>query len=114
MSRWCETWRRRRAIWPQEIPLIQRYKLPPAPRILDAGCGKGEGASRLAQLFTDAPVTGVDIIDAHLDVARSRYADLGPRLSFEHQSIYELKDGDGAFDLTSAATCFTRYRSRSE
>jgi ubiquinone/menaquinone biosynthesis C-methylase UbiE len=23
-----------------------------------------------------------------------------PRLSFEHQSIYELKDGDGAFDLT--------------
>jgi ubiquinone/menaquinone biosynthesis C-methylase UbiE len=61
-----------RAIWPQEIPLIQRYKLPSAPRILDAGCGTGEGASRLARLFTDATVTGVDIIDAHLDFARSR------------------------------------------
>jgi len=80
------------------------------------GCRLRQGRRRLE---ASAALYGcdrdrVDIIDAHLDVARSRYADLGPRLSFEHQSIYELKDGDGAFDLTSAATCFTRYRSRSE
>ena len=36
------------AIWPQEAPLFRRYTLPASPRILDAGCGTGEGASRLA------------------------------------------------------------------
>ena len=43
---------------------------------------------------------GVDIIDAHLDLARARYAGLAPRLSFEHQSVYELKAADRSFDLT--------------
>src|SRR5205814_3932387 len=42
---------------------------------------------------------GVDIIDAHLEVARSRYARLAPRLAFEHQSVFELAAADGSFDL---------------
>ncbi|MGH8800518.1 MAG: class I SAM-dependent methyltransferase, partial [Casimicrobiaceae bacterium] len=78
-----------RAIWPQEVPLLRRYALPAEARILDAGCGTGEAASRLAELFPRARVLGVDIIDAHLDLARSRYASLAPRLAFEHQSVYE-------------------------
>jgi SAM-dependent methyltransferase len=89
-----------RAIWPQEAPLLRRYALPAEPRILDAGCGTGEAASRLAELFTKARVLGVDIIDAHLELARSRYAKLAPRLSFEHQSVFELDAADGSFDLT--------------
>ncbi|MGH7338881.1 MAG: class I SAM-dependent methyltransferase, partial [Candidatus Rokuibacteriota bacterium] len=74
-----------RAIWPQEVPLIQRYALPPDIHILDGGCGTGEGASRLAELFPKAHVLGVDILDHHLDLARSRYARLAPRLAFEHR-----------------------------
>jgi ubiquinone/menaquinone biosynthesis C-methylase UbiE len=89
-----------RAIWPQEIPLLHRYPLPAEASILDAGCGTGEGASRLAELFPRARVLGVDIIDAHLDLARSRYAKLKPRLSFEHQSVFELSAPDHSFDLT--------------
>lgn len=89
-----------RAIWPQEVPLLRRYALPAAPRILDAGCGTGEGASRIADLFPGASVLGVDIIDDHLDLARSRYAKLAPRLLFEHQSIFELPVADQSFDLT--------------
>jgi ubiquinone/menaquinone biosynthesis C-methylase UbiE len=89
-----------RAIWPQEIPLIRRYELPAEPRILDAGCGAGEGSSRLAELFPRARVLGVDIVDHHLDLARSRYASLAPRLTFEHQSIFGLDAADGSFDLT--------------
>jgi ubiquinone/menaquinone biosynthesis C-methylase UbiE len=89
-----------RAIWPQEIPLLRRYALPDAPRILDAGCGTGEGASRLAELFPRASVLGVDIVDHHLALARSRYAKVGPRLRFEHQSIFELREDDRSFDLT--------------
>jgi ubiquinone/menaquinone biosynthesis C-methylase UbiE len=89
-----------RAIWPQEVGLFERYALPPAPRILDAGCGTGEIASRVARLYPAADVLGVDIIDAHLTLARNRYADLAPRLRFERQSIFSLEEPDDAFDLT--------------
>jgi ubiquinone/menaquinone biosynthesis C-methylase UbiE len=88
------------AIWPQEVGLFCRYALPPKPHILDAGCGTGEGSSRLAKLFANASVLGVDIIDSHLEIARSRYANLAPRLAFQHQSVFELKAADQAFDLT--------------
>ena len=89
-----------RAIWPQEVELIRRYALPSEARILDAGCGTGEISSRLANLFPRATVLGVDIIDHHLNVARSRYAKMAPRLSFEHQSIFDLNAADRSFDLT--------------
>jgi len=88
-----------RAIWPQEIPLLRLYALPAEPRILDAGCGTGEGSSRLAESFPGAQVLGVDIVDSHLELARRRYASLAPRLTFEHQSIFELKAADRSFDL---------------
>ena len=89
-----------RAIWPQEIPLLRRYALPAESRILDAGCGTGEAASRVAELFPQAHVLGVDIIDEHLKLARQRYASLAPRLTFEHQSVFGLDATDDSFDLT--------------
>jgi ubiquinone/menaquinone biosynthesis C-methylase UbiE len=89
-----------RAIWPQEEPLLRQYKLPTRPRILDAGCGTGEGSSRLAEMFPQAQVLGIDIIESHLELARERYAKLAPRLKFEYASIFELGLGDGTFDLT--------------
>jgi ubiquinone/menaquinone biosynthesis C-methylase UbiE len=88
------------AIWPQERSLFRRYALPSSARILDAGSGTGEMASRLAEFYPDARVLGVDIVDPHLELARSRYAALAPRLSFSHESIYDLSSADGTFDLT--------------
>ncbi len=89
-----------RAIWPQEMGLLERYAVAPDARILDAGCGTGEGASRLARLFPYARVLAVDILDDHLQRARLLHADLAPRLSFEHQSIFALEAQTGSFDLT--------------
>jgi ubiquinone/menaquinone biosynthesis C-methylase UbiE len=89
-----------RAIWPQELPLLLRYALPAEARILDGGCGTGEAASRLAELFPQARVLGVDIVDHHLDLARARYASFAPRLAFEHQSLFALDAADRSFDLT--------------
>jgi ubiquinone/menaquinone biosynthesis C-methylase UbiE len=89
-----------RAIWPQESGLFRRYALPEEARILDAGCGTGEISSRLAGMFPLSRVLGVDILDGSLDIARSRYAHLAPRLTFENQSIFELRAPDGSFDLT--------------
>lgn len=87
------------AIWPQEVGLFRRYDLPASPRILDAGCGTGEASSRLAELFPQASILGVDIVDASLELARTRYTKLAPRLQFEHQSIYDLSARDASFDL---------------
>jgi ubiquinone/menaquinone biosynthesis C-methylase UbiE len=89
-----------RAIWPQERPLLARYTLPRHARILDAGCGTGEGSARLAEHFLDATVLGVDIIDTHLDYARARYQRLAPRLMFDHRSVFDLGLPDDTFDLT--------------
>jgi SAM-dependent methyltransferase len=87
------------AIWPQEAPLFARYRLPADARILDAGCGTGEITLRLSRLFPEASLLGVDLIDASLERARSRSADIGDRIGFEHRSIFELGLPDASFDL---------------
>jgi SAM-dependent methyltransferase len=87
------------AIWPQERSLFGRYGLPAAAAILDAGCGTGEITRRLAAEFPAATLLGVDIIDAHLQLARERSASTGARLRFEHRSIFDLGLPGAAFDL---------------
>jgi SAM-dependent methyltransferase len=87
------------AIWPQELPLYRRYGLDGELAILDAGCGTGEAASRLATLYPGARVLGVDILDPHLELARQRWGAIGPRLTFEHRSIYELGLPERTCDL---------------
>jgi SAM-dependent methyltransferase len=87
------------AIWPQERPLLERYGLHGPLRILDGGCGTGEITGRLAALYPEASVLGLDILDGHLDVARRRHAALAPRVLFEHRSLFELGLPARSFDL---------------
>lgn len=84
------------AIWPQEEPLVRRYA---ATDILDVGCGTGEITSRLASVFPGARIVGVDLIDAHLALARQRYAALAARVEFRHGDAFELPFGARSFDL---------------
>jgi SAM-dependent methyltransferase len=88
------------AIWPQESELVRGYGIEGDARILDAGCGTGEISSRLALLFPQASVLGVDILEGHLTLARSRHGALAPRLRFENRSVFGLGLPDRAFDLT--------------
>lgn len=87
------------AIWPQEQPLFERYDLPKNAAILDAGCGTGEITERLARMFPAASLLGVDIIDGHLERARSRATRLGSHVRFENRSIFELGLPHATFDL---------------
>jgi ubiquinone/menaquinone biosynthesis C-methylase UbiE len=86
------------AIWPQEEPLFRRYALPDAPRILDVGCGTGEIALRLADMFPRATIVGVDIIEAHLELARRR-SNHGDRVQFQTADAFALPFDDKSFDL---------------
>ncbi len=61
---------------------------------------RARGRRDWLNLFPQAQVLGVDIIDGHLELARSRYAGLADRLRFERQSIFELGFPDHSFDLT--------------
>jgi ubiquinone/menaquinone biosynthesis C-methylase UbiE len=88
------------AIWPQELPLLRRYALPGAARILDAGCGTGEASVRLAQAFPQGSVLGVDIVEEHLERGRVKAVGLSARVHFENRSIFELGLPPHSFDLT--------------
>src|SRR5262249_36057357 len=87
------------AIWPQELPIVRGYGLSGRLAILDVGCGTGEISTRLAELFPEASVVGVDLIETHLELGRARAAHLRDRVRFERADAFALPFGDGAFDL---------------
>lgn len=87
------------AIWPQEWPLFDRYGLAGALRILDLGCGTGEITRRLAELYPEATVTGIDILESNLAIARAASAGHGARVRYEAGDAFALAHADGAFDL---------------
>jgi SAM-dependent methyltransferase len=85
------------AIWPQEESIVRGYGAP--TEILDVGCGTGEITSRLARMFASAHVTGVDLLESHLALARSRYVELGDRVQFRQADAFELPFERASFDL---------------
>jgi ubiquinone/menaquinone biosynthesis C-methylase UbiE len=60
--------------------------------------GRGVGPSRRGVRARGG--LGVDIVDAHLDLARARATRLGDRVRFEHRSVFGLELPDASFDLT--------------
>jgi ubiquinone/menaquinone biosynthesis C-methylase UbiE len=87
------------AIWPQERPLFDRYRLQPDCRVADIGCGSGEITSRLAGLYPRAEVVGIDILEHSVELARKRHPDLAPRVTFQQGDAFELKLPSNHFDL---------------
>jgi ubiquinone/menaquinone biosynthesis C-methylase UbiE len=86
-------------IWPQEQQLFARYGLRGQCHIADIGCGSGEITSRLALMYQQANLIGVDILDGSIAYARSRYAGLAPRLGFEQGDAFALALPSAEFDL---------------
>ncbi|HZF17147.1 MAG TPA: methyltransferase domain-containing protein [Steroidobacteraceae bacterium] len=87
------------AIWPQEEEFYSRYRLPIAARVIDVGCGTGEISARIARRFADAHVTGIDVLEGPLAVARTRYGDVAGRLDFQVGDAFHLDFADATFDL---------------
>ncbi|MEO6968992.1 MAG: methyltransferase domain-containing protein [Rhodanobacteraceae bacterium] len=87
------------AIWPQERRLFERYELGGELRILDLGCGTGEITRRVATLYPRARVTGIDILDSNLALARRDSADFADRIHYEQGDAFALDQADACFDL---------------
>ncbi len=73
-------------------------------RVLDAGCGTGHTVVRLARDFPGVQVTGMDLSEASLGVARerARREGVGDRIRFCHGSI-EAPTAEGPFDYIICA-----------
>jgi len=88
-----------KAIWPQESAIFRGYGLGGGLDILDVGCGTGEITIRLAELYPEAALVGVDLIERHLEVARTRSTGFPGRVSFRAADAFALPFADAAFDL---------------
>jgi SAM-dependent methyltransferase len=87
------------AIWPQEESLFARYGLTGALRILDLGCGTGEITRRLAALYPQSHLVGVDILEGNLALARRDSAGLADRVEYAQGDAFALAFDDATFDL---------------
>lgn len=87
------------AIWPQEREIVASYGLAGELRILDVACGTGEITARLAEMFPEAELVGIDLHEAHLERARERCAFAGSRVRFEHGDAFALDLSADEFDL---------------
>lgn len=87
------------AIWPQEREIVRRIRMPRSARILDVGCGTGEFATRILELFPEASLLGIDLLEPHLERARARCAGLGGRARFEQRDAFDLGLPPASFDL---------------
>ena len=86
------------AIWPQERRLFDRYGLSGKLRMLDLGCGTGEITRRLAGLYPQAELLGVDILEANLERARAG-GDADGRIRYAVGDAFALDSADATFDL---------------
>ena len=75
--------------------VLERTRVGPGTRYLDAGCGSGMAAEMAAA--RGAQVTGVDAADAMLAIARSRV----PTGDFRRGDLEELPFADETFDVVT-------------
>ena len=87
------------AIWPQELPLFDRYGLSGPIQVLDVGCGTGEITRRLATRYPQARLLGLDILEGNLQLARRDSQAFGERVRYEVGDAFALAQADASVDL---------------
>lgn len=79
-------------------------------RVLDAGCGPGVVSRMLVE--RGATVTGVDLSEELIAVARERCADLGDSVEFVAADLFDFDayaSGGATWDWVLAMDCFIHY-----
>ena len=82
-------------------------RLGPDTRVLDLGCGYGSTARYLAANF-GCPVTGTNISEKELGLARERSAEAGLThlLTFEYEDFHRLAYQEGSYDVVWSQEAF--------
>jgi SAM-dependent methyltransferase len=79
---------------------LREYGLPPAPRVLDVGCGTGFVAEEMTR--RGAAVTGIDVSGEMIERARTRV----PEATFLQGRAEALPFADASFDVVTCAQTF--------
>jgi SAM-dependent methyltransferase len=88
-----------------ELRLVERaFQMIPRGRILDVPCGGGRISLLLARKGYE--VTGADLSEPMLAIARENIQKAGLTIAVEHQDIERLRYADGSFD---SVICFRLF-----
>lgn len=68
-------------------------------RILEVGCGTGKNLAALAERFPEAAITGVDLSETMLGIARGKMDRFGSRVKLVHRAYAAPLSEPPAFDL---------------
>ena len=85
--------------------LVQAAAIRGGERVLDLGCGPGDGSATLAEI--GASITGVDFSRQMIDVARRRH----PKIAFHDANAEALPFEDKTFDAV-VANCVVHHLAR--
>ena len=80
--------------------VFDHIRLEPGMRFLDAGCGSGWVARRVAARYPQAEIVGVDLSQDYVTFARQRAATEGlTNVTFEQGDLQDLRFGSASFDV---------------
>src|SRR5713101_6868134 len=88
---------------------IERMRVPPNARVLDVGCGSGWASRLLAGFAIKGNVTGIDISDEMINLARESSASF-PSVDYEIASAEQLPFADNEFTHAFSMESLYYYR----
>ncbi len=94
---------------PVGVQAIERMRVPTDARVLDVGCGSGWASRLLAAFAIKGRVTGIDISDEMINLARESSRRF-PQCDFEIASAEQLPFGDNEFSHAFSMESLYYYR----
>lgn len=85
------------------VRAVRSTAVTAAPRILDLATGTGDLAIALARRLPDAEITGADLSEGMLALARRKAEQKRVRIEFRRAEAERLPFADGVFDAVTAA-----------
>ncbi len=94
--------------------IIQRLAESQTPKnVLEVGCGTGRNLHQLAQTFSSATITGLDLSPAMLEKSKQATAGFGKRVKLIQRAydrpIYSTHNGGKRFDLVLFSYALTMF-----
>ncbi len=89
-----------RVMWPITKALFERVGVADTARCLDVGCGGGDVTLELARLAANGHVTGIDLDDAKLELARGELAAAGlANIAYRREDLFAAPADAARYDL---------------